>query len=218
MCLFSFYLLIWSIDFHLISKGNINCKETSEICYLLLSFRKEKGWGKHSPHPYDYSVINYLANRLEYQERKKIEAWKQIDQPLSNRTIAKSPNCVPQTTLTKKDRTVRQIKRKMAKHMNTNHLSHLQTLDKQPMNRYERIPANTRYGFLRPISLRIPIIRWKRKSNPRCPRLACKKLNLLPYENFSYTTILHNYNECFLFLLFIPKDHWSTVAAERCFD
>lgn len=54
------------------------------------------------------------GKHLDYEERNKIEAWKQIDRPLSNRAIAKLLGRAPQTIHSEvKDGTVRQIRRQV---------------------------------------------------------------------------------------------------------
>lgn len=54
------------------------------------------------------------GKHLNYQERLKIEAWKQLEKPLSNREIASKLGRVPQTIHTEiKDGYVRQIRRQV---------------------------------------------------------------------------------------------------------
>lgn len=54
------------------------------------------------------------GKHLDYEERNKIEAWKQLDQPLSNRAIAKLLVRAHQTIHSEvKDGTVRQIRRQV---------------------------------------------------------------------------------------------------------
>lgn len=58
------------------------------------------------------TTISRTGLHLNWEERNKIHAWKQLEQPLSNRAIAKLLGRAPQTINTEiKDGTVRQIKR-----------------------------------------------------------------------------------------------------------
>ncbi|BAK93507.1 IS30 family transposase [Tetragenococcus halophilus] len=60
----------------------------------------------------EHSTESRKGKHLNYSERKDIEHWKQADQPLSNREIARRLGRAPQTIHTEiKDGTVRQIKR-----------------------------------------------------------------------------------------------------------
>ena len=98
------------------------------------------------------------GKHLDYEERNKIEAWKQIDRPLSNRAIAKLLGRAPQTI-----HSVRfaksGAKSKTVKPTNMNRLFIPQMLVKPLTKTHEQILANNQNGFLRQSSWRMPIIK-----------------------------------------------------------
>lgn len=62
----------------------------------------------------DHTIESRKGKHLNYTERTKIESWKQLNPPLSNRKIAEMLERSPQTIHTEvKDGTVRQVKRQV---------------------------------------------------------------------------------------------------------
>jgi IS30 family transposase len=137
------------------------------------------------------------GKHLNRNERDKIEAWKQLDTPLSNRQIAKKLGRANQTIHTEiKDGTVRQIKRQVQNGKTYEYESFVYSAD----------AGQAAYEKARQFSRKKP--KWmdapdymtyadqqmkQEKHSPDVVIGRAKKLNLFPHEEIPCTTTLYNY-------------------------
>lgn len=138
------------------------------------------------------------GKHLDYEERNKIEAWKQLDQPLfSNRSIAKLLVRAPQTIHSEvKDGTVRQIRRQVQNGKTYEYESFAYSAD-AGQAAYEDARANSRK---QPKWVALPNFMAyadhqmkKEKQSPDVVVGRAKKLGLFPNEKIPCTTTLYNY-------------------------
>lgn len=143
------------------------------------------------------TILSRKGKHLNYEERMKIELWKQLDKPFSNRTIAKMLDRAPQTINTEiKDGTVRQIKRQVQNGKTYEYKFFL----------YSANAGQAAYENARKNSCKQP--KWikapdfmayadhqmkKEKISPDVVVGRAKKLNLFPHEDIPCTTTLYSY-------------------------
>lgn len=143
------------------------------------------------------------GKHLDQEERNKIEAWKQLDTPLSNRQIAKKLDRSNQTIHTEiKDGTVRQIKRQIQN-------GHAYSYE---YFTYSAAAGQASYEKVRESSCKKPkwvdtpdfmaYIDQQMKQEKRSPDVVvhhAKKNNLFPHESIPCTTTLYNYiDDCLM--------------------
>ena len=137
------------------------------------------------------------GKHLDYEERNKIEAWKQIDRPLSNRAIAKLLGRAPQTIHSEvKDGTVRQIRRHVQNGKTYEYESFVYSAD-AGQAAYENARTNSRK---QPKWVSSPKFMayadHQMKTEKQAPDVVvgrAKKLGLFPNETIPCTTTLYNY-------------------------
>lgn len=143
------------------------------------------------------TTISRTGLHLNWEERNKIHAWKQLEQPLSNRAIAKLLGRAPQTINTEiKDGTVRQIKRQ-THHGKTYEYETFVYSPDAGQAAYEKARRNSRK---QPKWLDAPDFMAyadhqmkKEKQSPDVVIGRAKKLNLFSHEEIPCTTTLYNY-------------------------
>ncbi|MCB5955546.1 IS30 family transposase [Enterococcus sp. CWB-B31] len=137
------------------------------------------------------------GKHLNYQERLKIEAWKQLDKPLSNREIARKLGRVPQTIHTEiKDGYVRQIRRQVQNGKTYEYESFCYSAS-AGQAAYEKARENSRKqakwvnapDFMAYADHQME----KEKQSPDIVVGRAKKLGLFSHEDIPCTTTLYNY-------------------------
>ena len=138
------------------------------------------------------------GKHLDYEERNKIEAWKQLDKQLSNRAIAKLLVRAPQTIDSEvKEGTVRQIRCQVQNGKTYEYESFVYSAD-AGQAAYENARTNSRK---QPKWLALPNFMEyaghqmkKEKQSPDVVVGRAKKLGLFPNEKIPCTTtLLYNY-------------------------
>lgn len=143
------------------------------------------------------TIDSRKGKHLDYDERIKIEAWKQLNPPLSNRTIAKLLDRAPQTIHTEvKDGTVRQIKRQTNHGKTYEYESFVYSAD-AGQAAYENARVNSRKQpkwVSSPEFMAYADHQMKEeKHSPDCVVGRAKKLGLFPHEKIPCTSTIYNY-------------------------
>lgn len=137
------------------------------------------------------------GKHLSYEERLKIEAWKHLDQPLSNREMARRLGRAPQTIHTEvKDGRVRQIRRQV-QNGKTYEYESFCYFASAGQAAYDKARVNSRK---QPKWVNAPEFMAyadhqmkKEKRSPDALVGRAKKLRLFNHENIPCTTTLYNY-------------------------
>lgn len=137
------------------------------------------------------------GKHLNYQERLKIEAWKQVNKPLSNREIARKLGRVPQTINTEiKDGQVRQIRRQVQNGKTYVYESFCYAAS-AGQAAYERARENSRKSAKwvnAPDFMAYADHQMKKENHsPDVVVGRAKKLGLFAHEDLPCTTTLYNY-------------------------